>query len=127
MGHVVYSIVDIRDVAEGAATILSTENHGSKIYTLASPQAQNYDEIAETLSSLLGKTITYQEQSPEDFESCLLESGTPEWRAYDLAYISKAYKGSDKHLITSDMKDLLGRSARSVKDFLSDHLSIFEN
>ena len=60
-------------------------------------------------------------------ERDLLESGTPEWRAYDLAYISKAYKGSDKHLITSDIEDLLGRPARSVKDFLSDHLSTFKN
>ena len=85
MAHDAYSLVDIRDVAEVAATILTTENHGSKIYTLTSPQAQNYDEIAETLSSSLGKTITYQAQSPEDFESGLLESGTPEWRAYDLA------------------------------------------
>ena len=127
MAHDAYPLVDIRDVAEVAATILTTENHNSKIYTLTSPHAENYDEIAETLSSLLGKTITYQAQSPEDFESGLLESGTPEWRAYDLAYISKAYKGSDKHLITSDIEDLLGRPARSVKDFLSDHLSTFKN
>ena len=74
MAHDAYSLVDIRDVAEVAATILTTENHNSKIYTLTSPHAENYDEIAETLSSLLGKTITYQAQSPKDFERDLLES-----------------------------------------------------
>src|SRR5699024_9370531 len=72
-------------------------------------------------------TITYQAQSPEDFYSRLLASGTPEWRAFDLAYISKAYKGSDKHLITSDIKDLLSRSFKSVIYFLIVYLSIFEN
>lgn len=126
MAHDAYSLVDTRDIAEVAARILTTDGHESQVYTLTSPYASTYDEIAQDLSEILGRKVTYQAQAPEDFESDLLKQATPDWRAYDLAYISKAYPNGSKQLVTSDIEKLLGREARNIKEFLTDHQSVFQ-
>ena len=121
-----FTFIDTRDIADVAAKVLSEDKHASKIYTLTSPYASTYEDIARYLSEILGETITYAPVSQEDFEQSLLDQGSPDWRAFDLAYIADAYSSEDKHLMSNDLKEILGRPARSIKTFLEDCRSSFE-
>src|SRR5262245_58611219 len=54
------AMIDVEDIAAVAATILTTASHQGKIYTLTGPEALSYEDVAERLSRLLGRTITYR-------------------------------------------------------------------
>ncbi|MBP2078810.1 SDR family oxidoreductase [Oceanobacillus polygoni] len=128
MGSSEFALVDIRDIAEAAAKVLSDEDgHASKIYTLTGPTAVSYKEIAKHLSTILGQSIHYNAVTQKQFYETLLENGTPPWRAYDLAYITEAYPEDKNRLITNDINTLLNRSARSIQTFLTDHQENFRS
>lgn len=126
MGSDKFALVDIRDIAEVAAKVLSEGDCASKIYTLTGPYATTYMEISEHLSDILKASIVYNPVPQEKFYQDLLSKGTPSWRAYDLAYTAEAYSNDRKSLITNDISDLLNRPARSIQTFLRDHQTKFQ-
>ncbi|MFD1066010.1 hypothetical protein [Oceanobacillus locisalsi] len=121
-----YVLVDIRDIAEIAAKVLTEDGHISKIYTLTGSDAVCYEEIAKYLSDILNQSIYYNQVPQKEYYEILLERGTPSWRAYDLANIAGAYLEDSNKLVTNDIKNLLNRSALSVQVFLNDYQANFE-
>lgn len=59
MGDVGLSHVDVRDIAEAAAIVLTTSGHEGKTYNLVGPQVHTGKNTAEIWSRVLGKTVTY--------------------------------------------------------------------
>lgn len=55
-----FSVVDLVDLAEACARILTEPGHEYATYELAGPEALNQREMAAILSSVLGRTITAQ-------------------------------------------------------------------
>ncbi|GAB3802334.1 SDR family oxidoreductase [Virgibacillus kimchii] len=126
MGNDQFSFIDVRDIAEVAAKILRTDGHEGKIYTLTGPFVVSYTEIAEYLSAIRGKSVKYNAVTQEVFYQQHLSKGTPQWRAYDLAYITDAYPGKRKERVTNDVYEILGRPARSLDTFFSDYQESFK-
>jgi uncharacterized protein YbjT (DUF2867 family) len=52
-------MIDARDIGEVAAKVLTEEGHEGKVYTLTGPAAINFYDVAEVLSEVLGKEVTY--------------------------------------------------------------------
>lgn len=121
MGSGEFALVDIRDIAEAAAKVLSGRGHADKIYTLTGPAAVSYEDIAKHLSAILQRPINYNQVTQKQFYETLLEKGFPSWRAYDLAYIAEAYSNNSNKLITNDINTLLNRPSVSIQDFLNDY------
>lgn len=126
MDNDAFALIDVRDIAEAAAEILKSKGHVSKIYTLTGPSPTTYTQIAETLSEVLDKPVSYSAVPPEEFYDALKKEGKPAWRAYDLAYIADAYYGDKNTFVTDDIEALLGRKARNIKTFLNDNISTFQ-
>jgi uncharacterized protein YbjT (DUF2867 family) len=53
----------------------------SEVYTLTSPAAISFYGIAETLSEILGKEVSYINILPEKAKEAMLNMGLSEWRA----------------------------------------------
>jgi uncharacterized protein YbjT (DUF2867 family) len=64
-GSASVSLVDVRDIAAVAAACLTEDGHEGKRYIVTGAKALSNDEIADELSSLLGRTITYTDVPPE--------------------------------------------------------------
>lgn len=126
MGNDAFALIDIRDIAEAAAEILMSKGHASKVYTITGPGAVTYSQIAESLSAILDKSVSYNAVPPEEFYDELKKEGKPAWRAYDLAYIADAYSRGKNTVVTDDIEKLIGRKSRSIKTFLNDYISIFQ-
>lgn len=125
MGHARFPLVDTRDVGAAAAVILGNPSaHTGQAYALTGPVAHSYDEVAAALSRVTGRAVRYEPVSPRDFEAGLLASGTPGWRAFDLAHIASAYNSSD-NAVSSDLPMLLGHRPRPLSKFLEDHRDRF--
>lgn len=126
MGKRAFSMVDARDVAEGCARALIEDGHEGKVYTLTGPDAVTYDEVADLLSNLLKKPVTYDMIKQRDYYDLLLAQGMPEWKANDVAQISAAYVGHSNSDLSDDLAWLIDHEPRSIHHFLNDYLAEFK-
>jgi len=76
-GNAKISHVDVRDIAAVAIQALSGGDHEGKAYTLTGPEAFTYDEVANELTAVLGRTITHVSLPPEDLKAGMLAGGCP--------------------------------------------------
>src|SRR5712692_8634030 len=77
--------IDICDIAEVAATVLTGAGHEGKIYPLTGPEALSMAEVAERLSAATEKTIRYVNVAPEEATRANLAAGMPPYTAEALA------------------------------------------
>src|SRR5262249_4007817 len=73
--------IDIGDIAEVAATILTGAGHEGKIYPLTGPEALSMADVAEKLSVATGKPTQYVNVAPEDARSANLANDMPPYMA----------------------------------------------
>src|SRR6266508_2016335 len=76
-----WNLIDARDVAAVAAKTLTEQGHEGKAYELAGPEALSNSEIAEKLSRVLGRTVTYVNITDDQFRAALLGVGMPQMLA----------------------------------------------
>jgi uncharacterized protein YbjT (DUF2867 family) len=119
-------LVDARDVAAVAAHIaIAPGPHVAKTYWLTGPElVSNYD-VAAVLSQLLGRTITYRELTFEENKQAMLTAGVPEQTAEMNAQAFSLTAEGDAEWITDGVPALLGRAARSFRQFAADYASAF--
>jgi uncharacterized protein YbjT (DUF2867 family) len=69
--------IDTRDVAEVAATVLTSEGHQGKIYPISGPESLSMTEVAGRLSSAIGREIRYVNVTPADVKTAILGMTPP--------------------------------------------------
>jgi uncharacterized protein YbjT (DUF2867 family) len=119
-------LVDARDVAAVAAEIAaSPAAHAGQTYWLTGPGLiSNYD-VATVLSELVGRTITYRELTFEQNAAAMISAGVPEQIAQMNAQAFSLAADGDAEWVTEDVPSLLGRPARSFRQFAIDYATAF--
>jgi len=119
-------MVDARDVAAVAAQIAaSPDTHTGGTYWLTGPDlVSNYD-VAEVLSELLGRTITYRELTFAENRDAMIRAGLPEQIAKMNAQAFALTADGDAEWVTDDVPSILGRPARTFEQFAADHAAAF--
>jgi uncharacterized protein YbjT (DUF2867 family) len=111
------SSVHVRDVAEVAARVLTTEDHLGSILTLTGGQSITLDETAEILSRAAARTIRYEPVPDEEFRKLLEER---EWRPAEVDVILGLFRSireGERALVHPDVREVLGRPPRTLEDF----------
>jgi len=75
------SLVDIRDIASVAVIVLAATGHEGKAYSLTGGEALTNEQVAEKISQVAGRKITYVDLPPAEFKKAILSAGTQEWSA----------------------------------------------
>src|SRR5215216_957036 len=101
------------------------EGHESEVYTMTGPAAISFYEVAEALSEVLGKEVSYIEISLEKAKEAMLKRGIPKWRADALNEYAKAHSEGYSDFTTGDFEKLTGHPATSYKKFASDFKQMF--
>ena len=119
-------MVDARDVGAVAAEIAaSPASHAGKTYWLTGPELiSNYD-VAAVLSELLGRPIAYTELSFDENRDAMIRAGVPAPVAEMNAQAFSLTADGDAEWVTDDVPAILGRPARSFKQFAADHATAF--
>jgi len=119
-------MVDARDVGAVAAEIAaSPAPHVGRTYWLSGPDLiSNYD-VAEVLSRLLGRTITYRELSFDENKNAMVSAGLPETIAEQNAQAFSLTAEGDAEWVSDDVQAILGRRARSYEQFATDYAHAF--
>jgi uncharacterized protein YbjT (DUF2867 family) len=118
-------MIDTRDIGEVAAKVLTEEGHEGKVYTLTGPAAISFYDVAEALSEVLGKEVSYIAISLEKAKEAMLNMGIPEWRADALNEYAKAHSEGYSDFTTDDFEQLTGHPATSYKRFAGNFERMF--
>lgn len=78
IGAVPEPFVDTDDIAEVAVAALTGTGHDGEVYVLSGPRGLTFAEAAETIGRAAGRTIRYEELSPEAYRAELRADGVPE-------------------------------------------------
>lgn len=120
-------MIDVRDIAELAARILTDgpQHHDGKTYTPTGPQSASFADVAQRLTRILGKPVDYMPVSDETRRRTLLGHGIPAWIADMVIEYSQAYAAGWGDHTSSDFLDIVGHPPRDVDDFIRDHVAAF--
>jgi uncharacterized protein YbjT (DUF2867 family) len=118
-------MIDARDIGEVAAKVLTEEGHEGRIYTLTGPATISFYDVAEALSEVLGKEVSYVPVPLEKAKEAMLGMGIPEWKADALNEYAKAHSEGYSDWTTDDVEQLTGYPATSYKAFASDFEQVF--
>jgi uncharacterized protein YbjT (DUF2867 family) len=112
-------MVDLADVAEAAAVVLTEPGHLGATYELAGPEALSQTEVAEILSRQLGRPVRAEVIPLDAWERNARASGTGE---YQVATLLKMFRYYDLHGFWGNpnvLSWLLGRPATLFEAFVA--------
>jgi uncharacterized protein YbjT (DUF2867 family) len=117
--------IDVDDIAEIAAAVLTGPGHEGKTYPLTGPEALTMAEVAEKLSAATGKTIRYVNVAPEDARKAQLAAGMPPSVADALAELFAERRRGKEAQVSPVAQMLLGRRPTSFDAFAARNAAIF--
>jgi uncharacterized protein YbjT (DUF2867 family) len=115
------SFVDPRDVGEMIARALVDPRYEGETWTFGGPAALSYDEVAATLSEVLGRPIAHVRLDEQAFRNLAARAGLP---AHVVETISEAARLAPEGVfVASDdaIRRVLGRPASPLRDWVERH------
>jgi uncharacterized protein YbjT (DUF2867 family) len=115
------SFIDVRDIADVVVRLLDTDDLNNQAFDITGSQSLDHDQVAEHLSGVTGRKITYQDIPPEDLRKGLLAAGLPaDYVDFLLLILGFFAMGYSAHT-TNSVKDLLGRDPIRFEKYLEDY------
>jgi uncharacterized protein YbjT (DUF2867 family) len=113
-----FSVVDLADLAEAAALVLTQDGHESATYQLAGPQALSQHDMAGILTEILGRPIRAEAKPLDDVLRDAKAAGMPAERIENMRRMNVHY---DAHGLVGNpnvLRWLLGRTPGTFDDFV---------
>ncbi len=118
-------MIDVRDVADVAAKVLTEAGHEGKTYGLTGPASISVSDVAAGLSGALGKEVKYVDVPLEAAREAMVGMGLPEWMADAVNDYNKAFSEGLGDFTTNDVEAITGHPARSYETFARDFAQAF--
>ncbi|SEE80626.1 Uncharacterized conserved protein YbjT, contains NAD(P)-binding and DUF2867 domains [Streptomyces sp. 2131.1] len=118
--------VDPRDVAEAAVRALTgaAGEHAGRAHTLTGPQTLSAAQQTAELADLLGQELRFEELTPQQARTAL-GARYPADIADALLESARRQHSGSKAVVDPTLPGLLGRPARTFRDWAADHLDAF--
>ena len=110
-------------MAAVAARTLYQDGHAGGDYVLTGPESLSQAEQVSIIGDVLGRRITFEELSPEEFRS-ETEGSWPR-PVVDMLLAAWAAAVGRPAFITSTVSGILGSPARSFRQWVADHPTAF--
>ncbi|MFD4561061.1 SDR family oxidoreductase [Streptomyces sp. NPDC058469] len=118
-------VVDPRDVSEVAAAALLDPGHSGRTYTLTGPEVLSVPAQAAVLAEILGRPVAVRGLSSAEAREYLLGLGFSD-TFIDASEISRGFvREGGNEVVTGDVREVLGRPARSYREWAQDHKGAF--
>ena len=117
--------IDVGDIAEIAASVLTGSGHEGRIYPLTGPQALTMTEVAAKLSAATGKTVRYVNVRPEAARQAQLAAGMRPYLADALFELFAERRNGKEAKVWPDAAALLGRPPTSFDEFVGRNAAVF--
>ncbi len=119
------AFVDVRDVAAVAAKVFARPTpFRARALTLTGPEAITFHQVAQALSTAIGRPIRYEEASIPGYAWHLRFRRRMPWRQVAIQTILHVgLRGGDAEKVDPSIEQMLGRPARSMKEYTLDAAS----
>jgi uncharacterized protein YbjT (DUF2867 family) len=121
------SIVDVRDIATVAALALTGPGHEGKVYEITGPESLTHAEMADRLSTAIGKTVNFVNISPDSMRDALVGFGMPEWQANGIVEDYDLYRRGEAAKVTTTVQDVTGIAPTTFSRFARDYAGAFRS
>ncbi|MGY5051982.1 NmrA family NAD(P)-binding protein [Streptomyces sp. 900105755] len=112
------AFVDAADIAAVAAqTLLDPETHAGAVYSLTGPQALTFQEAADIIASVSGRSVAYHDIDQEMWINGALAAGVPADYAVMLRWLTGNVITGNGATPTGDVEKVAGRPATTFRAF----------
>jgi len=110
-----------REMGEATANLLfQSGQHQNRTYELTNTELYSFQDIADVLSGLSGKKITYTNVGPDEFKKTLEGQHVPEEIVSIFTAFVTDFKNHQYEKATNDLEGLLGRKPATLKAALKE-------
>lgn len=127
MGDGKLPVIDPRDIAAVAMTVLTEAGHAGKAYTLTGPEPLSQAELAGQLSSALGESVSYIDVADAAVRQSMIEQvGAPAALADAMLEFNHMVKEGLLEAVTPEVANLTGRKPRTFAAWAEEHAHAFK-
>jgi len=120
------AMVDARDVAAVAVAALTSDGHVGKTYTITGPEALAFQEVAQKLSEMTGRRVSYQDVPLATVRQELAATGMPAWLVEVRMEFTTALRDGYAAAVTDTVQAVTGQPARTFDAFAREHAALFK-
>jgi uncharacterized protein YbjT (DUF2867 family) len=117
--------IDIGDIAEAAAVVLTGAGHEGKAYPITGPESLTMTEVAEKLSAATGRSIRYVNVPPDEARKAQLAAGFPPFLADALYELFAERRKGKEATVSPILQSVLGIRPTRFDEFATRHAAIF--
>lgn len=109
-----------REMGEATVNLLLQNKPHQKIYDITNTELYSFEDVAQVLSELSGKTITYTNAGVDEFRQVLKEKKMPGHVIPIFIAFLTDFKNHQYEKVTNDLENLLGRRPSTLKEGLKE-------
>lgn len=110
--------IDVQDIGNVAASVLTEEGHVHKEYELTGPELLNYADAANLLSNVTGRKISYPNPTAEQYTAALKAAGAPDFVAGYMIPVYSLIKDGHVSYLTNDVENITGQKPTGLQEVL---------
>jgi NAD(P)H dehydrogenase (quinone) len=107
-----------KDLSEAMANVLLNETFNNQVYRFTASETYSLYDVAETLSELSGKQITYTPVEVPVYKELMQKQGLPEVVVNKIVNFNVDIKNDQESIVTNDLAIKLGRKPATLKEGL---------
>ncbi|MER7044980.1 NAD(P)H-binding protein [Streptomyces jumonjinensis] len=108
-GSVPDPFVDVHDIADVAAALLTTDGHHGEVYELSGPRPVTFEAAVATMARAAGRPIEFVELTPAEYRGELRAEGLPEEAVDELDALFEAMRAGHHTEPRDGVQRVLGR------------------
>lgn len=120
------AMIDARDISDALVVVLSGTGHEGKAYELTGPEIMTFAQAAEKISAVVGKTITYVDQTMADYKKVLSQFIKLDWHLEAVCELFGEIAEGGLNRTTDTFQKLTGRAPKTLTQFVQDNIAIFK-
>lgn len=119
------SMIHPADIGAATAEVILDKKYAGGSYYLAGKQV-TFDDMAATLSSVLGKEVSYQQVPPEAMMKTMQERGMPDWLMAHLKGIMGIISQGGMSDESENVEKLTGNAPKTLTEWVTANRAAFE-
>lgn len=120
------AFIDARDIGLVAATVFSGGEHLGKAYTLSGEESLTYYQVAQAMTEVLGRPITYARPTPDEYLEHLRRHGAPAEYIDVQKMIYRIVRLNVSAGTNRMVKRITGEPATTLRQFVADYRGAWE-
>jgi uncharacterized protein YbjT (DUF2867 family) len=115
--------IDPRDIGAVAVRALRDRSNASDDYVITGPQALTHADQVRIIGEVIGRSLRFQELSPNEFRQCFSGNAPP--AVIDMLLNAWSASVGIPPFMTRSVQDVTGRPARNFHQWVADHAPLF--